>query len=293
MPERREPGSYSLLSDQIQKTYAFHANPGLRVGTGWESIDPYLLGGPAPGEVVYLLGRSHVGKSMFLLNIMNANPEVPMVLFTLEMPYHQAITRLTSMAMNQSDDIVMRNLAHGRLDWRANPLGFRPHWVIDETGLSIEDLEEIIGQLRGDYTEELWPRLVLIDYLELMRSTARAQGYERTETLARDLKAFSKRIELPVVVVHQSNMTIKRWQPPDEGAARGAGYTEADAVIGIWHPGSDPSVKTGPEGMRVYKAQIIKNRIAGKLSEPMDFQLDNALLLWDPIRVERLRLDVL
>jgi hypothetical protein len=229
---------------------------------------------------------------MFLLNIMNANPEVPIVLFTLEMPYHQAITRLTSMAMNQSDDIIMRNLQHGTLDQRANPLHHRPHWVIDETGLSIEDLEATITTLRHDYADELHPRLVLIDYLELLRSNARAQGYERTETLARDLKAFSKRIELPVVVVHQSNMTIKRWEPPDEGAARGAGYTEADAVIGIWHPGSNPAVKTSREDQRIFKAQLIKNRITGKLSEPMDFQLDNALLLWDPVAVERLRLDV-
>jgi replicative DNA helicase len=284
---------YPLLVDQVRKTYQFHATPGLRIPTGWESIDPYLLGGPAPGEVVYFLGRSHTGKSMFLLNIIRNNPDVPTILFTLEMPYHQAITRLTAMAMNLSDDVVMRNLSHGTLAWEANPLLDYATWVIDTTGLSLNDMADVVTKIRHDYDPDLHPRAVLIDYLELIRSPSKDSGYERTETLARDLKAWSKRMELPVFVAHQSNMTIKRWEPPDEGAARGAGYTEADAVIGVWHPASDPSRNPTPEQERIFKARIIKNRIAGKLSSELEFQLDNALLLWDPVAVDRLRLPLL
>lgn len=281
---------YSLIRDQVQRTYEFHANPDLRIPTGWESVDPYLLGGPAPGEVVYLLGRSHTGKSMFLLNIMYNSPHVPMVLFTLEMPYHQAITRLTAMATDQSDDVVWRQLTHHALDWSQSPLLEFDHWIIDDARLTLKQMGDIIWKLRHDYDEEMWPRAALIDYLELIRSPSKEYGYERTETLARELKAWSKEMELPVFVAHQSNMTIKRWEPPDEGAARGAGYTEADAVIGIWHPASDPSKNPSYEDQRIFKAKVIKNRIAGKLSEDLEFQLDSALKLWDPVRVERLRI---
>ena len=40
-------------------------------------------------------------------------------------------------------------------------------------------------------------------------------------------------------------------------------------------------------------AKMIKNRIAGHLSGDLEFQLDNALLLWDPVATERLRLPLL
>lgn len=296
MPGSRDDGrswidaQYPLLSDQVRKTYEFIADPGLRIPTGWESVDAHIRGGPAPGEVVYILGRSHTGKSMFLLNIIRNNPSVPMVLFTLEMPDHQAISRLTSMVMNSPNELVMRNLEHKQLDWQANPLLNYDVWVVDAPSLSLEDMADVVTKIRHDYMEELWPRVVLIDYLELVRSRAREYGYERAETLARDLKAWSKKMELPVFVCHQSNMTIKRWEPPDEGAARGAGYTEADAVLGIWHPGSEPG---STRDQHIYKAKLIKNRIAGTLSDELTFQMDNALLLWDPIATDRLRLDVL
>lgn len=284
---------YPLLSDQIRHTYEFHATPGLRVPTGWESIDPYILGGPAPGEVVYFLGRSHTGKSMFLLNVIRNNPDVPIILFTLEMPEHQAVTRLSAMVMNHSDSVLMRQLQNRQLAWEANPLLDRPLFIMDKPGLSLHDMADTITKIKHDFLEEMWPRLVIIDYLELIRSPGRDYGYERTEVLARDLKAWSKQMELPVMVAHQSNMTIKRWEPPDEGAARGAGYTEADAVIGVWHPASDPSKNPSPEAERTYMARIIKNRIAGSLSSPLEFQLDNALILWDPVMTERLKLPLL
>jgi DnaB-like helicase C terminal domain len=282
---------YPLLSDQVRKTYDFIADPGLRIPTGWESVDAHILGGPAPGEVVYILGRSHTGKSMFLLNIIRNNPSLPMVLFTLEMPDHQAISRLTSMVMNQPSEVIMRNLQHRQLDWQANPLLNYDVWVVDAPSLSLSNMRDVVLKIRHDYDQELWPRVVLIDYLELIRSPSKDYGYERAETLARDLKAWSKEMELPVFVCHQSNMTIKRWEPPDEGAARGAGYTEADAVLGIWHPGSNPALTAYDQ--HIYKARLIKNRIAGTLSDELTFQMDNALLLWDPIATDRLRLDVL
>ena len=161
-PDRRWiDAEYPLLSDQVRRTYEFHANPGLRIPTGWESIDSLILGGPAPGEVVYFLGRSHTGKSMFLLNVIRNNPDVPMILFTLEMPDHQAITRLSAMVMNQSDEVIMRNLQHRQLEWGANPLLNYDVWVVDTTGLSLDDMGDVVTKIRHDYDPELHPRLVL------------------------------------------------------------------------------------------------------------------------------------
>jgi hypothetical protein len=95
-------------------------------------------------------------------------------------------------------------------------------------------------------------------------------------------------MKLPVFVVHQSNMTIKRWNPPDENAARGAGYTEADVVMGIWHPASDPQVNPDREELMTYKAKIIKNRISGALSEELAFKLNTSLTLDDPVVLDRI-----
>lgn len=277
-------GDYRILADQIRETYVFHGTPGVRIPTGWESIDPLMYGGLAPGEVFYILGRSHVGKSMFLLNIIANNREIPGVLFTIEMPQHQAITRLTSMVMRQDHDYMVRLLQHGQIAWEANPLMDYELWILD-MAMTLERMGATVEKIKRDYDDELHPRYVALDYLELVRTEGRRDGYERAETLARDLKAWSKELGLPVFVVHQSNMTRKRNESVDENSARGAGYTEADLVLGVWQPDDLPVGK--------YKARVIKNRISGVLSEELTFQLNSSLTLDDPVTLDRMTLGLI
>ena len=264
-----------MLGDQIRDTYQFHATPGIRVPTGWESVDSLIYGGVAPGEVFYILGRSHTGKSMYLLNIMANNHDMPAVLFTIEMPEHQAITRLSAMVMRQDNDYLHRLLTHGELRWEANPLNHSPWWLLEDS-MSLDRMAGVIEKIRHDYDDELWPRYVALDYLELVRNEGRKEGYERSETLARDLKAWSKELKLPVFVVHQSNMQKKRTEAVDENSARGAGYTEADLVMGVWQPDA-----------HTWKAQVIKNRISGVISGELTFKLNTSLTLDDPVSLER------
>jgi len=280
--------SYHLLSDQVKRTYEFHADPSKRIGTGWESIDPLILGGIAPGEVFYILGRSHTGKSMFLLNVIRNNQASPSILFTIEMPEHQAITRLTAMVMAQDHDLIQRQMRNNHLAWEANPLLNYDTFIVDDS-VSFAAMTEVIEKIKHDYFEELWPRFVCLDYLELVRTDgSRKEGYERAEVLARDLKAWSKAMQLPVFVVHQSNMTRKRWESVDENSARGAGYTEADVVMGVWHPASDPKVNHDRDTWQTFKAQVIKNRISGALSEQLTFKLNTSLTLDDPVTLDRM-----
>ena len=278
---------YQPIADQIRATYQFHATPGIRVPTGWESVDPLIYGGLAPGEVFYILGRSHTAKSMFLLNIIANNPELPAVLFTIEMPEHQAITRLSSMVMRQDHDHVVRLLMHNQLAWEANPLLHYQLWIM-EHAMTLDRMGEIMARIRDNFDPELQPRYVCLDYLELLRTDGKRDGYERAETLARDLKAWSKAISLPVFVVHQSNMTRKRFEPVDENSARGAGYTEADLVMGVWHPASDPKIGNPKAIASTFKAQIIKNRISGVLSEELSFDLTGSLIMYDPVLIDRM-----
>jgi len=222
------------------------------------------------------------------LNVIRNNQASPSILFTIEMPEHQAITRLTAMVMVQDHDLIQRQMRNNHLAWEANPLLNYDTFIVDDS-VSFAAMTEVIEKIKHDYFEELWPRFVCLDYLELVRTDgSRKEGYERTEVLARDLKAWSKAMQLPVFVVHQSNMTRKRWESVDENSARGAGYTEADVVMGVWHPASDPKVNHDRDTWQTFKAQVIKNRISGALSEQLTFKLNTSLTLDYPVTLDRM-----
>jgi len=84
--------------------------------------------------------------------------------------------------------------------------------------------------------------------------------------LARQVKVWAKTEHVPVWLLHQSNLRQKLWEKPNEESARGAGYREADVVIGIHKPSRDPELTEGERRLLlpIINVDVIKNRINGK-----------------------------
>lgn len=274
---------FSTISDHVAKLRDFAANPRQRVRTGIESLD-YITEGPAAGEVYTVLGRSFSGKSLVATQIMANNPQMPLLFFSLEMPARQALMRLYSQyeSLNAYDvqSQVKRNALPGLLDTLQDSL---PYQVIyDGGGLTLGDMSAVVGQYEQYY--QLRPVAVLIDYLELIRGGS-GEGHFQTETVAKALKDWSKDEEVAVFLLHQTNRSEEEWDPPTADSARGAGFTEADVVVGMWQPGRNPKLGEVEKGQLdgIVRMNVIKNRISGRTtgSKDIELKMDDSLRFID------------
>ena len=230
------------LYDQVDQLFQFSENPVKRVGTGFKTIDD-LIRGPAPGEVCMILGRSFSGKSILAQNIINHNKDLPSIFFSLEMPYMQAIVRMYSMWSETPSSDNQTSLEQGKVNSKVwdMVLAFPLHVIDDKGGQTLEDMSRKLMEF--DIYYKTRPAFVVIDYLELVAGAkASGEGFAAVEAVSTSLKDWAKEEEMRVFLLHQTNRQEKRWQPPNEDSARFGGYTEADFVIGMWRPHTDPDI---------------------------------------------------
>lgn len=271
------------LSEQIESLREYSANPAQRIRTGWGPLDQ-LVGGPAPGEVFMILGRSYSGKSIVAQNIIVNNKQHASILFSLEMPTPQAVGRMYSMWSGTPNKEFQAMVEEGRIPQHIDDMeqDFPLHRIVDDAALSLGGMSEYLQAFYDSYGTR--PEFVVIDYLELIGGAKKSgEGWIGTEVTAASLKDWAKNEEMRVFVVHQTNLREEPWKPPTETSARGAGYTEADYVIGIWQPGRDPDLDYMDYQSLKGKlsVNVLKNRAFGDSwsGREIEFQLFDDLSL--------------
>ena len=232
------------LYRQVDKLYKFAETPVKRVGTGLAGIDELIVG-PAPGEVCMFVGRSYSGKSIVGQQIVYANPNMGSIFFSMEMPFMQALVRLYAMTKNVPAGDVQNAVEAGDppTDIWDLVTQYPKHVIVDEPALSLGEMSDAISQYENSFNAR--PEFVVVDYLELLGGAkASGEGYLATEMQATMLKDWAKAENMRVFVLHQANKQEPRWLPPTDSSARNGGYTEADFVVGMWRPHTDPALPT-------------------------------------------------
>lgn len=230
------------IEDQITNLRSWADNPQQRVRTGLKAVDQ-LIGGPAPGEICMILGRSYTGKSLVGQNIVVHNQDTPSIFFSLEMPAQQALARMYCMwsgtPNTDFNDMVKKNALPRHLDDMAAEFPF--HRIVDTPSLGLDGMSKYVQAYYEHYATR--PEFVVIDYLEMIGGSKKSgDGWIGTEVQATALKDWAKIEEMRVFVIHQTNMQEPPHKPPTMNSARGAGFTEADFVIGLWQPAKDPEL---------------------------------------------------
>lgn len=248
--------------------YEFSKNPAQRVRTGLDPIDK-MCGGPAPGEVCMVVGRSFAGKSIVGQNIIWHNRHMPSIFFSLEMPYLLAVQRLYSIWSDTPQSDVQQLTETGSLPDMLNYMveDFPYHRVVDVEALSLDSMSYFVEEYDRAYGFR--PDFVVVDYLELVGGAKKSgDGWTATEVQATSLKDWAKKEQMRVFVLHQSNKQEDPWRPPTESSPRGGGYTEADFVVGMWQRSRDPDLTTAEYYLHKDKVSfnVLKNRAYGSLS---------------------------
>ncbi|MBG0777892.1 MAG: replicative DNA helicase [Desulfovibrionaceae bacterium] len=206
------------------------------VRTHYTRLDE-MTAGLQPSDLIILAARPSMGKTAFALNLgMNAAifENVPTAIFSLEMSSEQLIQRLLC-AWGRVDLASLRRGFLDDEDWNrlydaANALSAAPIFIDDTPALSTMELRSRCRRIKA----ERGLGLVIVDYLQLMRSSRRTDSRElEISDISRTLKALAKELHVPVIALSQLNRKVEERtnRRPLLSDLRESGAIEQDADV--------------------------------------------------------------
>ena len=210
------------------------------VPTGFVDLDQ-KTSGLQGGDLVVVAGRPSMGKTSFSMNLVEyaaINQNLPVAVFSMEMPGSQLATRmLASLSRVNSTKLRTGNLDAN--DWpkltSAMGLLADKHIYIDDTpALSPLEVRTRARRLAAEHEHGLG--LIMIDYLQLMRGSESGGAENRTleiSNITRALKGLAKELDCPIVVLSQLNRSLEQRpnKRPVMSDLRESGAIEQDADV--------------------------------------------------------------
>lgn len=222
-----------------------------RVPTGFSFFDRLTNGGIATGEIMIAIARTGVGKSWFGLNVLARNAGIPAVLFSIEMHARYSLKRLAGIYTDVPTAQIEKELVgSGRSEALSQTISAFPKLAIeDSSDCSIGSMHIAVEEYELLFDEK--PKLVIVDYLELIRSFGTSQA-ESTEKAAWGVKQFARENDVAVVLLHQvSRSSGQRGKGEDKNNGhvplsladgKFGGEQSADYMMGMYKPGMDPTM---------------------------------------------------
>lgn len=211
------------------------------VGTGFTDLDK-MTDGLHGGEMIVIAARPSMGKTSLAMNIVEhvvLQQKLPVAVFSLEMTAESLVLRLLCSQAR----VNLRNIREGfmteadfpKLTNAAGKLSNAPLFIDDSAGLSILQLRARARRLWQQHGVKLF----VVDYLQLLHSTARRSQENRQQEIAdisSGIKALAKELSVPVLVLSQLNRELERdkSRKPRLSDLRESGAIEQDAdVVGL------------------------------------------------------------
>jgi replicative DNA helicase len=231
-----------LVKKAINTIQDFHERQGrlVGVGTGFTDLDR-MTGGLKEGEMVVIAARPSMGKTSLAMNIAEhvaMDLGLPVGVFSLEMTSESLVLRM----LCSRSRVNMRNVRDGFLAERdfpkltaaAGQLAKAPLFIDDSSGLSILQLRAKARRMH----QQSDIKLFVIDYLQLLHSTARRAENRQQEIadISNGIKALAKELRVPVIVLSQLNRELEKDKnrKPRMSDLRESGSIEQDAdLVGL------------------------------------------------------------
>lgn len=225
--------SGGLLKSPHDAYVAYHEGlklgPGLKFGI--EELDLVINPGLRPTQVMMILARSGVGKTIILLNLFQAmiqeNPDVRILFVSLEQTaedWWERVQRIHRFHnLDATDDDV----------WKAWMPALR---IVDRNRVNEETLVAILKEY--EYEMGCKPDLVAIDYLGYWAQAFKGEPYVKTSDAMMSLKAIAKEHQVAILAPHQVNRGAEPGcEPsPDDARNSGAVLEQADFLFTMWNP---------------------------------------------------------
>jgi replicative DNA helicase len=249
--EDRFKGKMPTMKEQVMEAFEaieklYEQRGGITgLSTGFKDLDR-LTSGLHPAEMIVIAARPSMGKSALAMNIVEhvaVNENRPVAVFSLEMSAQQLVQRLlcsragvNSQKVRDGSFLAERDFP--RLTDAASKLAEAKIFIDDSPALNILELRAKSRRLCAQHKIEL----IVIDYLQLLRSTSR-RGQENRQIeiseISAGIKALAKELKIPVIVAAQLNRNPENRTGDSKGRPRlsdlrESGSIEQDAdVVGL------------------------------------------------------------
>ncbi|MGD9660645.1 MAG: replicative DNA helicase [Porticoccaceae bacterium] len=262
MENRPKKGGFQqvndLLKEAVERIDQLFQNDADITGlsTGFADLDEKTSGWQK-SDLVIVAGRPSMGKTSFAMNMVEhavLNQDRPVLVFSLEMPANQLMTRMLS-SVGRIDQTLMRTGNLSEDDWprltnAVSRMKDRPLFIDDTPGISPLEMRNRIRQLIRERKEVLRdknralspddldvlsnPALVMVDYLQLMSASVPGEGrVQEISQISRDLKFIAREFSCPVIALSQLSRNVEQRpnKRPVNSDLRESGAIEQDADV--------------------------------------------------------------
>jgi 5S rRNA maturation endonuclease (ribonuclease M5) len=241
------------LKTAMQALVGYRNRPTSGIKLGFAGLDAAFAPGLLPGQVMVLLAKTGVGKTLLLCNLAYNLRQQRVLFITLEMTAEEIWVRLARIYRfyepYASDESIAAAYANLRI-CDANRL------TEDDFALLVEEYTEDVGDK---------PDIAFVDYLGYYaRGRQGGSAYEKTTDAIMQLKAEGKKHNLAVVTPAQVNRTAQEGKPIDGDSARDSGGIEetADLLVGVWR--TDDALDLGGVPNGKLHLKVLKSRHGNK-----------------------------
>lgn len=229
--------------DSIEKLYERKGEiTGL--ATGFGDFDK-MTDGLHSSEMIVIAARPSMGKTALAMNIAEhvaLNGKHAVAVFSLEMSSQQLVQRLlcsrAKVNLGKVRDGFMAERDFHNLTTAASKIAESKILIDDSAGISILELRAKARRMKAQHDI----KLIVIDYLQLLKSTSRrAQDNRQLEIaeISNGVKALAKELEIPIIVLAQLNRNPENRTGESKGRPklsdlRESGSIEQDAdLVGL------------------------------------------------------------
>lgn len=215
----------------IERMYE-HRGEVMGLATGFSDLDK-LTSGLQNSTLIIIAGRPSMGKTALAMNIAEnvaVDRNLPVGVFSLEMSGQELIIRMlcsrSKVNLRTLHDGFPSDKDHHRLTAVASELMKAQLYIDDSPGLTVNQVRARARRMK----QQFGIRLLIIDYLQLMRAPSRrAESSRQAEVadISGGIKALAKELNIPIIVLSQLN---RQPESRDDGKPRLADLRESGAI---------------------------------------------------------------
>jgi replicative DNA helicase len=206
------------------------------VPSGFQDLDE-MTSGFQPSELVIVAARPSMGKTAFCLNVATqaAVDGFGVAIFSLEMSKEALVQRMLCAEARVDSQAVRRGTLRDpdftRLARAAGILQSCPVWIDDSPALTLLEMRSKARRLKVENDI----RLVVVDYLQLMRSPEYAENrVQEISDISRSLKGLARELNVPLIALSQLSRASEQRggeRRPILSDLRDSGAIEQDADV--------------------------------------------------------------
>ena len=218
------------------------------------------MGGIAEGEVLYVIGRAKVAKSVIAQNVLRHfslyNRDKGAIFFSLEMPPAQLGERTLMIETNMDKHDIKALTEDTKLEIKKRHENI---FYVTRATLTLGEIHKVINQFkcRADI------KLVVIDFLSRIQTDI-TEEYDFLRKATKTIKDMAKELGISIIVIAQTGREGggSGYTPLTLRSGRGSGTIEEDAdfILGVYRPELNPLLK---EAERLKVRDTVKLQILG------------------------------